>query len=78
MKHNPPSHTTSPCTEAMSNAVQTAAALRLPYYWFADPVMRDKYAIPHYLLGGLVRFRLSEISTWAERSSALRARKGTS
>ena len=77
MKHNLPQNTISPsATETMVNAVQAAAALRLPFYWFADPVMRDKYAIPHYMLGGLVRFRMSEITTWAERSSALHARKG--
>ena len=41
--------------ESMIDAKQAAAALRLPYYWFADHTMRAKYRIPHYLLGGLVR-----------------------
>lgn len=50
--------------EPMIDARQSAVALRLPYYWFADPKMRAKYRIPHYLLGGLVRFRLSEIEVW--------------
>jgi hypothetical protein len=44
--------------------------LRLPYYWFADHAMRSKYRIPHYLMGGLVRYRLSELSAWATRSTA--------
>ena len=57
--------------EPMIDAKQAAAALRLPYYWFADHAMRTKYRIPHYLMGGLVRYRLSELSVWATRSSAV-------
>ena len=60
--------------EPMIDAKQAAAALRLPYYWFADPQMRSKYKIPHYLMGGLVRYRLYELSAWAARSSAVRGR----
>ena len=44
--------------EPMIDAKQAAAALRLPYYWFADSQMRSKYKIPPYLMGGLVRYRL--------------------
>ena len=56
--------------EPMIDAKQAAAALRLPYYWFADQTMRSKYRIPHYLLGGLVRYRMSELSAWAASSRA--------
>ena len=41
MKHNPPSHTTSPCTEAMSNAVQAAAGMDLDV---AKTFLGDKVA----------------------------------
>jgi hypothetical protein len=57
--------------EPMIDAKQAAAALRLPYYWFADHAMRTKYRIPHYLMGGLVRYRLLELSVWATQSSAV-------
>lgn len=60
--------------EPMIDAKQAAAALRLPYYWFADHAMRSKYRIPHYLMGGLVRYRLSELSAWAARSAAVQER----
>ena len=60
--------------EPMIDAKQAAAALRLPYYWFADHAMRTKYRIPHYLMGGLVRYRLSELSAWAARSTAAQDR----
>jgi hypothetical protein len=56
--------------EPMIDAKQAACALRLPLYWFGDPKMRAKHRIPHYLLGGLVRFRMNELSTWAANSSA--------
>jgi len=56
--------------EPMIDAKQATCALRLPLYWFGDPKMRAKHRIPHYLLGGLVRFRMNELSTWAANSSA--------
>jgi hypothetical protein len=62
--------------EPMIDAKQAAAALRLPYYWFADPQMRSKYKIPHYLMGGLVRYRPSELSAWAASSTAAQGRNG--
>ena len=49
----------------MIDAKQAACSLRLPLYWFADQKLRAKYRIPHYLMGGLVRFRMSELSSWA-------------
>ena len=36
--------------------------------------MRSRYKIPHYLLGGLVRYRPSELSAWAARSTAAQGR----
>jgi predicted transcriptional regulator len=60
--------------EPMIDAKQAAAALRMPYYWFADQAMRTKYRIPHYLMGGLVRYRLSDLSAWATRSTAVQGR----
>ena len=63
-------HNTGIAGEPMVDAKQAAAALRLPYYWFADQAMRSKYRIPHYLLGGLVRYRMSELSVWAAGSQA--------
>lgn len=63
-------HTPTTVIDPMIDAKQAAAALRLPYYWFADPTMRNKYRIPHYLMGGLVRYRLSELSAWAARGES--------
>ncbi|AMP70958.1 hypothetical protein [Ralstonia solanacearum] len=54
----------APVDEPMIDANHAAAALQLPYYWFADHTMRARFRIPHYLLGSLVRFRLSELQAW--------------
>ena len=62
--------------EPMIDAKQAAAALRLPYYWFADRTMRARYRIPHYLIGALVRYRASELAAWAARNVAVQARDG--
>lgn len=70
--HNAP----VPDIEPMIDAKQAATSLRLPYYWFADHAMRARYRIPHYLMGGLVRYRLSELSAWAAHSTAVKDRDG--
>jgi hypothetical protein len=51
----------------MVDARAAAVSLRLPHYWFADPAMRERFRIPHYLLGGLVRYRMSEVYAWATK-----------
>lgn len=58
--------------ESMIDGREASAALRLPYYWFRDPTARSQYRIPHYVLGGLIRYRLSELSEWAATCSAVR------
>jgi hypothetical protein len=56
----------------MLDAKLSSAALRLPLYWFSDPTMRAKYRIPHYLIGGLVRYRMSELQAWAVNSQVIK------
>ena len=58
----------TPQAEPMVDAKQAAAATCLPYYWFADPDMRQRYRIPHYQIGALIRYRLSELSVWMANS----------
>ena len=63
-----------PAGEAMVDARQASFALSLPYYWFSDRAMRAAKRVPHYLLGGLVRFRMSELEQWMKLSSAAKPR----
>ena len=58
--------------EAMIDGREASIALRLPYYWFRDPTARSRYRIPHYVMGSLIRYRLSELSEWAAKSSAVK------
>lgn len=51
--------------DCMVDTREAALAMRLPHYWFADQMMRDRYRIPHYRFGDLVRFRLSDLQAWA-------------
>ena len=60
-------------SEEMVDARHASYALRLPYNWFADRSMRAAKRIPHYLLGGLVRYRMSELTAWAASASAQQA-----
>ena len=55
--------------EPMIDAKEASAALRLPYYWFADQAMRAKYKIPHYIMGGLVRYRTAELIDWVQANT---------
>jgi hypothetical protein len=64
MNNHPPSQEALAEDESMIDARQASFALRLPYYWFADPQMRATKRIPHYLLSRMVRFRLSELEVW--------------
>lgn len=70
----------TPCNtdEPMVDAKHAAVALRLPYYWFSDSTMRTKLRMPHYLLGGLVRYRMSELMAWAASSTAVQNRQDSS
>ena len=65
MTHTPAEQTEPLEPEPMVDSRVAAVSLRLPHYWFSDPVMRDRYRIPHYQLGCLVRYRLSELYAWA-------------
>lgn len=57
--------------EPMIDGRRASVVLNLPYFWFSDPSMRSRHSIPHYLLGGVVRYRLSELSEWAKSNQAV-------
>ena len=62
MKH---SHSHSPAVEPMMGARQAARLLNLPPYYFTKPRCRASKRIPHYRIGQMVRFRMSELTAWA-------------
>ncbi len=75
-----PSNTRSCCdtAEPMIDAREASYAMNLPYYWFADQRMRALKRIPHYVLCGSLRFRLSELQRWQELHAARSDRQSES
>ena len=68
MNNHTPSQEALAEDESMIDARQASFALRLPYYWFADPRMRAAKRIPHYQFLRLIRFRLSELEAWQRQN----------
>ena len=63
MKHSYSSR--PPLAEPMVGARFAADALGLPLYYFTKPRCRVSKRIPHYRVGQMVRFRMSELRAWA-------------
>ena len=51
--------------EPMVGARHAAHLLNLPLYYFTKPRCRASKCIPHYRVGQMVRFRMSELMAWA-------------
>lgn len=58
-----------PQYEQFVDANVAAYTLNLPMYYLTNATMRAKLAIPHYHLGRMVRFKLSELTAWIEKES---------
>ena len=54
--------------EPMVGARHAASLLNLPPYFFTKPRCRASKRIPHYRVGQMVRFRMSELVNWATHS----------
>lgn len=57
-------HTHDASVEPMVDARQAAAQLNLPLYFLTHPAKRTALKVPHYRIGRLVRFKLSELDDW--------------
>jgi hypothetical protein len=55
----------APAAEPMVGARHAAQQLNLPPYYFTKPRCRISKRIPHYRVGQMVRFRMSELTVWA-------------
>ena len=61
MKH---SYSQPPVVEPMVGAHHAARTLHLPLHFFTKPSSRASKRIPHYRVGQMVRFRMSELIAW--------------
>ncbi|WP_131111607.1 helix-turn-helix domain-containing protein [Sulfuricystis thermophila] len=58
--------------ERLIDAREAALALNLPLYWLTHAKERRRLHLPHYRVGKLLRFKLSELSAWMKERQALR------
>ena len=56
--------------ERLIDAREAALALNLPLYWLTHAKERRRLRLPHYRVGKLLRFKLSELIAWMEDSHA--------
>ena len=50
--------------EPLLDAREAAAQLNLPLYFLTNQGKREALNIPHYRIGRLLRFKLSELDDW--------------
>ena len=59
---------TSPTTKVIRapfvDAREAAYTMNLPLYYMTNAQQRIKLRIPHYRIGRMVRFKLSELADW--------------
>ena len=52
--------------EPFVDARAAAYTMNLPMYYLTNAAQRTKLRLPHYRIGRLVRFKLSELATWQQ------------
>jgi hypothetical protein len=63
---NRPQISAAPAGEPFVDAREAAYALNLPMYYLTNGAQRTKLQIPHYRIGRLVRYKLSELALWQD------------
>jgi hypothetical protein len=52
--------------EPFVDAREAAFTMNLPMYYMTNARQRTKLRIPHYRIGRMVRFKLSELAQWQQ------------
>lgn len=60
----PNSNLTRLVPESFVDAREAAYTMNLPMYYLTNARQRTKMRIPHYRIGRVVRFKLSELAEW--------------
>lgn len=55
--------------EILVDAPEAAFILNLPMYYLTNLAVRIKLRIPHYYIGRMVRFKLSELTQWQQTNN---------
>ena len=56
--------------EHFVDAGEAAFTMNLPMYYLTNARQRSKLRIPHYRIGSMLRFKLSELSAWQQMKSS--------
>ena len=60
--------------ESFVDAGEAAFTMNLPMYYLTNARQRAKLLIPHYRIGRMLRFKLSELSAWQQMNSSAEGR----
>ncbi|CAN1552192.1 hypothetical protein MCEMIEM28_02267 [Burkholderiaceae bacterium] len=53
-------------TERLVDAREAAYCLKVPIYLLTHPKERERLGLPHYRVGKMVRFKVSELMAWMQ------------
>ena len=53
-------------TERLVDAREAAYCLKVPIYQLTHPKERERLGLPHYRVGKMVRFKVSELMAWMQ------------
>ena len=60
-------------TERLVDAREAAYCLKVPIYLLTHPKERQRLGLPHYRVGKMVRFKVSELMAWMQAKAEAEA-----
>lgn len=61
-------------TERLVDAREAAYCLKVPIYLLIHPKERQRLGLPHYRVGKMVRFKVSELMAWMQAKAEAEAK----
>ena len=61
-------------TERLVDAREAAYCLKVPIYLLTHPKERQRLGLPHYRVGKMVRFKVSELIAWMQAKAEAEAK----
>ena len=61
-------------TERLVDAREAAYCLKVPIYLLTHPKERQRLGLPHYRVGKMVRFKVSELMAWMQAKAEAEAK----
>lgn len=61
-------------SERLVDAREAAYCLKVPIYLLTHPKERQRLGLPHYRVGKMVRFKVSELMAWMQAKAEAEAK----